>query len=413
MELGANPSVTASDCEPVDAQNESLRRLLKQLLEFLLAGLTEKDEYLCIEIKNSAYAMLDNTNCGLVLLIDLLKFSSKDFDDGSSPDFSQRECFKLLRAMIYVPYQAGDPQNTIGNGYCFYVSTLQARERELRDYTMTVEDMSDFAAPLFQDPENPEVKPLFDKFRDHLSTLYNCLQKESPSEVEAGYLVKVKRVMDIHAEHPKVPIEQDLYGHLEWITEMDFNVSVFSTLHTKLDLVGKWAKLAASSQMPRASEDKGTFCTLEELGLFFSVPPNFIGWMLPHFFTIFSPSQSVMQASFVALSGRLVDRIVERASAIDLRSVLTVCENLLDGKPIGISATNVVSSAIELIFSGMRNDNRVPTSVLIDFFKPTASIAVRVKTSSKDLEMYKQRVNEQVNFNSYSLDVYYLFVVVL
>jgi hypothetical protein len=398
--ISAGPSssdVVISDGELEDGREGSLRRLVKQLLEFLLAGLTEKDEHLCVEIKNSAYAMYDGTNQGLVLLIDLLKFSLGVFD------FTQRESFKVLRAAVYVPFVAGDSQNTIGNGYCYYVSTFQAKERERSDYSMSVQDMSEFAAPLFHDAAGPDVAPLVDKFQDHLSSLYDCLQREAPTAVEAGHMAKVKRVMDVYAEFPDVAIEQDLYGHLEWVTELDFNVSVFSTVHLKADLKGCWAKLAASSHIPRASGDKGTFCTFEELAAFFCVPPNFIAWMVPHFFTIFSPSQTVMQASFVTLTGRLVDRIKERVSAIDLQSVLTVCENLLDSKPIDVSATNIVSAAIESVFSGMRGDARVPTAVLVDFFKPAASTAVRARTSKKDLEAYRQRVTEQVFYCLYSL----------
>ncbi len=399
-----SPSAVDLGEEVEDGREDSLRRLIKQLLEFLLAGLTEFDEYLCIEIKNSAYAMFGNTNEGLVLLIDLLKFAL-EISSGLSPDFTQRECFKLLRATIYVPYAAGDSQNTIGNGYCYYVSTFQAKERERSEYTMSVEDMSEFAAPLFQDPSDPDVVLLVEKFRDHLSSLYDCLRKEDPTAVEAGHMAKVQRVMNVYAENPDVGIEQDLYGHLEWVTELDFNVSVFSSVHLKSDLVGRWAKLAASSHIPRANGDKGTFCTFEELENFFRVPPNFIAWMLPHFFTIFSPSQTVMQSSFVTLVGRLVDRIKDRAVSIDLESVLTVCEDLLGMKPIDVSATNVVSAAIESIFSGMRVDARVPTAVLVDFFKPAASTAIKAKTSRKDLEAYKQRVFEQVVF----FCIYYMY----
>jgi hypothetical protein len=391
--------------EPLGA---SLRKLLKQLLEFVLAGINEQDENLLLELKN-IYRSDNGNDESLVLLMGLLKFVVGKLSGDGESDLSASSCCEILRAQVFIPFLEGDGANTLGNGYCFYIAGLQLRERARWDYSLTVDDMVSYAAPLFTDDPD-DGSDISDMLRSFMECVITSLEENDCYPERAAHVRKLEAVIKQYNNFPFDAVGPEFYGHLEWVNVLPFNMSVFDSKHDQVGLKN-WAKLAAASVLSQQHSDIGSCRTLKELMTFFGIPLNPCVFTRPHFHVIASPSQDVMMKSFVNLVEAVDYRIIERVRCFDYKSVLSICEKLVGKSDIAAGASNIIGASIELVFSAMREDVRVPSAVLFAAMKPVAT-TIAVARNVDAVKKYIAKIAEMVcheNLYVFLMINYYFF----
>jgi hypothetical protein len=382
---GPPPSAVDENIE--ESIDMVLKRLLKQLLEFVLAALSDNDAHLCLDLKN-VYSSEES----LVLLMEILRFVREEQEQLHHVTLLNMGCCSFIRAKVLVPFPPGSGGNTLGNGYCFFIAGMQLRERAERDFSMSVEDMISYAEPLFGRPD--DHPDLVSSFRSLISTVIKSIRDRDFYPDQAVHLLKAESVLKRHTEDPYSEVGPEFYGHLEWIHELPFNITVFDSTPSHAELE-HWAKLTATSILPQQEAEKGNCHTLSELAILFGKPLNSCVFTRPHFFSISSPSQEVMMNSFNSLVEVLGHRVIERVMSFEWFPVLTICENLVNKTEIAAGSSNLVSNAIERLFSALRSDNRVPSSVLFEAMKPASRTVAAARNGDK-LRKYIEKIAQMV-----------------